>query len=116
MSEKNICLISRSIYPHPISKHTQNMKTFEGWLRYWANVVVISQCKSRELCVSRYKNIHGVLLPLMKNKYFNVAYFTITGLYKVRQLHKHYNFEIYQASDAGGAMLALVASKIYGKK
>ena len=116
MSEKNICLISRSVYPHPISKHTQNMKTFEGWLRYWANVVVISQCQSSELCASQYKNIHGVLLPLMKNKYFNVAYFTITGLYKIRQLHKHYNFEIYQASDAGGAILALVASKIYGKK
>ena len=116
MNDKNICLISRSVYPHPISKHTQNMKTFEGWLRYWANVVVISQCQSSELCVSQYKNIHGVLLPLMKNKYFNVAYFTITGLYKIRQLHKHYNFEIYQASDAGGAILALVASKIYGKK
>ena len=61
MSEKNICLISRSVYPHPISKHTQNMKTFEGWLRYWANVVVISQCQSSELCASQYKNIHGVL-------------------------------------------------------
>lgn len=116
MNEKNICLISRSVYPHPISKHTQNMKTFEGWLRYWANVVVISQCQSRELCASQYKNIHGVLLPLIKNKYFNVAYFTINGLYKIRQLHKHYNFEIYQASDAGGAILALVASKIYTKK
>jgi glycosyltransferase involved in cell wall biosynthesis len=116
MSEKNVCLISRSVYPHPIYKHTQNMKTFEGWLRYWANVVVISQCQSSKVCVSQYKNIHGVLLPLMKNKYLNVIYFTITGLFKIRQLCKHYNFEIYQASDAGGAILALVASKIYRKK
>ncbi len=116
MKDKNICLISRSLYPHPISKHTQNMKTFEGWLRFWTNIVVVSQCQSGELCTSHYKNIHGVLLPLMKNKYFNVAYFTITGFFKIRQLHKQYDFDIYQASDAGGAILALIVSRIYGKK
>lgn len=116
MKDKNICLISRSIYPHPISSHTQNMKTFEGWLRFWTNIVIVSQCQSSELCTSQYKNIHGVLLPLMKNKYFNVVYFTIAGLFKIRQLHKQYDFNIYQASDAGGAILALIASRLYGKK
>ena len=102
MSNKNICLISRSIYPHPISKHTQNMQTFEGWLRFWTNVVIVSQCRSSKLRTSQHKNIHGVLLPILKNKYFNVVYFTIAGLYKIRQLHKQYDFDIYQASDAGG--------------
>ncbi len=116
MSDKNICLISRSIYPHPISKHTQNMKTFEGWLRFWNNVVIVSQCHSKEIRISQHKGIYGVLLPVITNKYLNVAYFTIAGLFKIRKLHKQYDFDIYQASDAGGAILALIASKIYGKK
>lgn len=116
MSDRNICLISRSLYPHPISRHTQNMKTFEGWSRIWTNVIVVSQCQSNETHVSRHKNIHGVLLPLIKNKYFNVIYFTIIGLFRIRLLHRQYDFDIYQASDAGGAILALIASKIYGKK
>ena len=116
MSNKNICLISRSIYPHPISKHIQNMQTFEGWLRYWNNVVIISQCHSKEVRKSQYKNIFGVLLPLVSNKYINVIYFTFFGLFKIKQISAKYDFDIYQASDAGGAILALIASKIYGKK
>ena len=116
MSNKNICLISRSIYPHPISKHIQNMQTFEGWLRYWNNVVIISQCHSKEVRKSQYKNIFGVLLPLVSNKYINVIYFTFFGLFKIKQISAKYDFDIYQASDAGGAILGLIASKIYGKK
>jgi len=116
MSNKNICLISRSLYPHPISKHTQNMQTFEGWLRFWTNIVIVSQCRSSKLRTSHHKNIHGTLLPILKNKYFNVIYFTIVGIYRIRQLHKQYDFDIYQASDAGGAILALIASRIYNKK
>ena len=116
MSNKNICLISRSIYPHPISKHTQNMQTFEGWLRYWNHVVIISQCHSKEVRKSQYKNIFGVLLPLVSNKYINVIYFTFFGLFKIKQISAKYDFDIYQASDAGGAILGLIASKIYGKK
>jgi len=116
MSDKNICLISRSIYPHPISKHTQNMQTFEGWLRYWNNVVIVSQCHSKEIRISQHKDIYGVLLPVITNKYLNVAYFTFLGLFKIKQLNAKYDFDIYQASDAGGAILALIASKIYGKK
>ena len=72
MNDRNICLISRSIYPHPVGKHTQNMKTFEGWLRYWSNIVIISQCRSNNLCISQHGKIHGVLLPIIKNKYFNI--------------------------------------------
>jgi len=117
MAGKNICLISRSIYPHPISHHTQNMQTFEGWLRLWDNIVIVSQCRFSKLNTSQYKdNIYGVLLPLMTNKYFNVIYFTLFGLFRIRQLSKKYDFDIYQASDAGGAILALIASRLYGKK
>ena len=116
MNDRNICLISRSIYPHPVGKHTQNMKTFDGWLRHWSNIVVLSQCRSNNLCISQHGKIHGVLLPIIKNKYFNVLYFTILGLYKVKQLNKKYEFEIFQASDAGGAILAILAGKIYNKK
>jgi glycosyltransferase involved in cell wall biosynthesis len=116
MRDKNICLISRSVYPHPISKHTQNMQTFEGWLRYWNNVVVLSQCLSKDVCISQHKNIFGVLIPLMSNKYINVIYFTFLGLLQIKKLRAKYDFDIYQASDAGGAILAMIASKIYGKK
>jgi L-malate glycosyltransferase len=116
MNDMNICLISRSLYPHPIAKHTQNMKTFEGWLRHWSNIVVLSQCRSNNLCISQYGEIKGVLLPIVKNKYFNVLYFTLAGIYQITRLNKTYKFQVFQASDAGGAILAMLASKIYNKK
>ena len=94
MTKKNICLISRSVYPHPISKHTQNMQTFEGWMRFWENVVILSQSKSKQIQTSRHKNIYGVLLPLFANKYLNVFYFTFFGFLKIRLLNKKYNFEV----------------------
>ena len=65
---------------------------------------------------SQYKNIYGVLLPLIANKYLNVFYFTFFGFFKIRLLNKKYNFEVFQASDAGAATLALIVSKVYGKK
>ena len=114
--QKTICLISRSIYPHPISKHTQNMQTFEGWLRFWGNIVILSQCQTKETQTSRHMNTYGVLLPFIANKYLNVLYFTFFGFFKIRQLIKKYNFEVFQASDAGGAILALIVSKLYRKK
>jgi len=114
--QKTICLISRSIYPHPISKHTQNMQTFEGWLRFWGNIVILSQCQTKETQTSRHMNTYGVLLPFIANKYLNVLYFTFFGFFKIRQLIKKYNFEVFQASDAGGAILALIVSKLYHKK
>ena len=116
MFKKNICLISRSIYPFPISKHTQNMQTFEGWMRFWDNIVIVSQCNANEVQRSQHKKIYGVLLPLISNKYLNVIYFTFFGIFEIRKLLTKYNFEIFQASDAGGATLALIASKIYRKK
>ena len=116
MLNNNICLISRSTYPHPISRHTQNMQTFEGWMRFWENVVILSQSKSKQIQTSRHKNIYGVLLPLIANKYLNVFYFTFVGFFKIRLLNKKYNFEVFQASDAGGAILALIVSKLYRKK
>jgi|TARA_B110000008_G_scaffold273472_1_gene307825 L-malate glycosyltransferase len=116
MINKSICLISRSSYPFPISRHTQNMQTFEGWMRFWEKIVIISQCNSKKIQKSQHKRIYGVLLPIIFNKYLNVIYFTFFGLFEIRKLYKEYNFEIFQASDAGGAMLALIASKIYRKK
>ena len=116
MTKKNICLISRSVYPHPISKHIQNMQTFEGWMKFWENIVIVSQSKSKQMQTSRHKNIYGVLLPLIANKYLNVFYFTFFGFLKIRLLNKKYNFEVFQASDAGGAILALIVSKLYRKK
>ena len=116
MLKKNICLISRSTYPKTISKHTQNMQTFEGWMRFWENIVIVSQSKSKQMQTSRHKNIYGVLLPLIANKYLNVFYFTFFGFFKIRLLNKKYNFEVFQASDAGAATLALIVSKVYGKK
>ena len=92
------------------------MQTFEGWLRHWNNVVIVSQCHSKEIRISQHKGIYGVLLPVITNKYLNVAYFTFLGLFKIKKLNAKYDFDIYQASDAGGAILALIASKIYGKK
>ena len=116
MPNKNICLVSRSTYPYPISEHTQNMQTFEGWMRFWDNIIIVSQCKNSEIKISSHKNIYGVLLPLISNKYLNVFYFTFFGFFEIRKLFLKYNFEVFQASDAGGAILALVASKIYKKK
>ena len=116
MSTKSICLISRSIYPYPISKHAQNMQTFEGWLRFWENVVVIAQIKSKDRKISSHNKILGVLIPLILNKYFNIIYFTFFGILEIYKLDKKYSFEVFQASDAGGAFLALIASKIYQRK
>ena len=116
MTKKNICLISRSVYPHPISKHTQNMQTFEGWMKFWENIVIVSQSKSKKIQTSQHKKIYGVLLPLIANKYLNFLYFTFFGFLKIRLLNKKYNFEVFQASDAGGAILALIVSKLYRKK
>ena len=116
MLNNNICLISRSAYPHPIGRHTQNMQTFEGWMRFWENIVIVSQSKSKKMHTSRHKNIYGILLPLIANKYLNVFYFTFVGFFKIRLLNKKYNFEVFQASDAGGAILALIVSKLYRKK
>jgi glycosyltransferase involved in cell wall biosynthesis len=116
MVDKNICLISRSCYPFPISKHTQNMQTFVGWMRFWDNIIIISQCQSNKVERSYHKRIYGVLLPLISNKYLNVVYFTFFGIFEIRRLFKKYNFEIFQASDAGAATLALLASKIFKKK
>ena len=116
MRIKSICLISRSCYPFPISKHTQNMQTFDGWLRFWDNIVILSQCQSNIKKESVHNKIYGVLLPLLSNKYLNVVYFTFFGLFEINRLFKKYNFEFFQASDAGGATLALLASKIYKKK
>ena len=116
MSIKSICLISRSSYPFPISKHTQNMQTFEGWSRFWDNIVVLSQSQSNIKKESTHNKIYGVLLPLLSNKYLNVIYFTIFGIFEINRLFKKYNFEVFQASDVGGATLAFLASKIYNKK
>lgn len=116
MVDKNICLISRSCYPFPISRHTQNMQTFVGWMRFWDNIIIISQCQSNKVERSYHKRIYGVLLPLISNKYLNVVYFTFFGIFEIRRLFKKYNFEIFQASDAGAATLALIASKIFKKK
>ena len=116
MLSKNICLISRSAYPHPIARHTQNMQTFEGWMRFWKNIVIVSQSRSKKIQTSKHKNIYGFLLPLIANKYLNVLYFTFAGFLKIKQLNKKYNFEVFQASDAGAAALALIVSKVYGKK
>ena len=116
MFTKSICLISRSIYPHPISKHSQNMQTFEGWSRFWENVVIIAQSQSKDIKISSYNKVSGVLLPLISNKYLNIGYFTLLGIFEINKLYKKYSFEVFQASDAGGAFLALLASKIYQKK
>ena len=116
MFTKSICLISRSIYPHPISKHSQNMQTFEGWSRFWENVVIIAQSQSKDIKISSYNKVSGVLLPLISNKYLNIVYFTLLGIFEINKLYKKYSFEVFQASDAGGAFLALLASKIYQKK
>ena len=116
MLSNNICLISRSAYPHPIGRHTQNMQTFEGWMRFWKNIVIVSQSRSKKIQTSQHKNIYGILLPLIANKYLNVFYFTFVGFFKIRLLNKKYNFEVFQASDAGAATLALIVSKVYGKK
>jgi glycosyltransferase involved in cell wall biosynthesis len=116
MTTKSICLISRSIYPHPVSKHSQNMQTFEGWLRFWDNVVIIAQNNSTDLKTSLHKKILGVLIPMISNKYLNVINFTLLGILQINKLNKKYSFEVFQASDAGGAFLALIASKIYKKK
>ena len=116
MSIKSICLISRSSYPFPISKHTQNMQTFDGLSRFWDNVVILSQCQSNIKKESSHKKIYGVLLPLISNKYLNIAYFTFFGILEIHRLFKKYNFEVFQASDSGGAILAFLASKIYNKK
>jgi len=114
--KRNICLIARSIYPNEIKTHTQNMKTFEGWGIFWDNIIIIAQNNSNKSVLSSYKNIYGYLMPLAKNKYINILYFTIKGLLSIHKLNKEYKFDIFQASDSGGAILAFIASKLYKKK
>jgi glycosyltransferase involved in cell wall biosynthesis len=114
--QKNICLIGRSIYPYPISKHSQNMRTFQGWSIFWKEIVLVCQCSSKKIQKSQYKNIYGVLIPFISNKYLNMIYFTFVGFFELKKLVKRHNFEVYQASDPGGAFLALIMSKLYKKK
>lgn len=116
MAEKVIFLISRSIYPMPMNSHTQNMHTFEGWSRFWDIILVLSQCKAKKVQESKHNKIYGVFLPLVNNKYLNVLYFTFFGFIQIKQLTKKHNIDIFQASDAGGAALALIMSKVYRKK
>ena len=116
MTKKVICLISRSIYPMPMSSHTQNMHTFEGWSRFWDTILVLSQCKAKTVQESRHKKIHGVFIPLINNKYLNVIYFTFLGIFQIVKLSKKHHIDIFQASDAGGATLAFILSRIYHKK
>lgn len=116
MADKVICLISRSTYPLPMSNHTQNMHTFEGWSRFWDTILVISQCNEKKVQENYHKKIHGVFLPLITNKYLNVVYFTLFGIFQIKKLSTKYNIDIFQASDAGGAALALILSRIYRKK
>ena len=113
---KTICLISRSIYPYPISKHSQNMRTFQGWSIFWKEIVIVSQCSSKKMQISQYKNIYGVLIPFISNKYLNMIYFSFVGFFEIKKLVKQHNFDAFQASDAGGAVLALLVSKFYKKK
>ena len=89
INRKAICLVSRSKYPHPISQHSQNMKTFEGWSRFWDDIVIIAQTDAKGVQVSKHKNILGALLPLIKNKYLNVIYFQILGIFQIRKLMKN---------------------------
>jgi glycosyltransferase involved in cell wall biosynthesis len=92
------------------------MKTFEGWGVFWDNIVVVAQNNSKVSVSSRYKNIYGYLMPLINNKYLNILYFTIKGLILIKKLNKEYKFDLFQASDPGGAILAFVASRLFNKK
>jgi L-malate glycosyltransferase len=96
--------------------HTQNMKTFEGWGVVCNNVVILSQNYSDKYMESSHKNINGYLMPFIKNKYLNILYFTLNGLRLIIRLNHKYKFDLIQASDAGGAILALIVSKLYKKK
>jgi glycosyltransferase involved in cell wall biosynthesis len=92
------------------------MKTFEGWMRFWDKIVVISQSRLKKIKSSKHKSVYGVLLPKNSNKYLNILLFSINGFFEIYRLNKKYNFEVYQASDPGGALLALIMSKFYKKK
>jgi len=114
--KKSVCLIARSIYPDDISTHTQNMKTFEGWNKFWNNIVIISQNNSDKFIKSEYKNIYASLVPLVTNKYTNIVYFVLNSLKEIEILNKQYNFDLFQASDPAAAIVAYIASKKYKKK
>jgi L-malate glycosyltransferase len=116
MNDKVICLISRSTYPLPMKSHTQNMHTFEGWSRFWDTVLVISQCHEKKIQINHHKKIYGVFMPLKSNRYLNVIYFTFIGIFQIKKLFKKHEIDIFQASDAGGAALAFIMSRVYGKK
>ena len=116
MIHRNICHISRSIYPSNISAHKQNILNFRAWLKIWSNIVVIAQSEQKSLVKSSEKNIQGIFLPLKKNRYLNVIFFTICGFNKARKLNRELNFDLFQASDVGGAIMALSLSKFYKKK
>ena len=94
MTKKVICLISRSIYPMPMSSHTQNMHTFEGWSRFWDTILVLSQSKANKVQESHFKKIHGVFIPLINNKYLNVLYFTFLGIFQIMKLSKKISLDI----------------------
>ena len=116
MIRKNLCLISRSVYPIHIKDHSQNIITFNGLQEYWDQIHVFAQSKNKAIKKSIFGGIQGVFFPIKKNKYINVLSFTFQGILIISKYHKKNKYEIFQASDAGGAFLALILSRIYKKK
>jgi len=114
---KRICLVTRSLYPYPISKHTQNMRTFEGWHKFFDDIVIITQGEGKNIKIDSYKKyIYAVLLPYFKNKYINLLLFTILSIIQIIKLNKKYQFDIIQTSDAGGSIAAYISSIFLRKK
>ena len=77
-------------------KSLQNRRSADGLLGFPLHFLCISLC-----------NLPQIL---------NISFVFCFGFFKIRKLIKKYNFEVFQASDAGGAILALIVSKLYRKK
>ena len=116
MPKENICLISRSIYPKCLADHSQNILTFNGWLRFWDTVTIIAQNSSNRSINSSVGNIYGFLLPSLRNRYLNFVLFNILAILKIYSLNKKSNFKAFQASDAGAAFAAYFLSRVLRKK
>ncbi len=74
---KTICNIAKNIYPTNIEKHTQNMETFDGWLRYWDKVIIIASSVDNKMHISTHGSIIAYLIPSHPNKLVNYFVFLL---------------------------------------
>jgi len=117
LPKKNLCLVSRSVYPNIFSDHTQNLRTFNEWRSFWDGICVLSQTESKKsVFYNGENNINAVLLPKKRNQLKNLLYFFFFGIKEIYFLNRKYKFLAFQASDTPSAVVCYLARLVFGGK